>query len=178
MSVGVRWLRSIKQGRWIDSGVELGGAAAPADGLADLTTTSNCLSVYRVSGEGAGEDAAEQIAIALAARRDHIQDIGWVLVDDAEFARLGLNLRQSEGTTGDVEVNSWHFDVVDLTARRVAEIADAVQQSVLHGSTSKLRKRSVELRIREQLKSGRIERSGVSSSLLAKLTLPDDNPDS
>ena len=159
-----RFLRIIRQGRWFKYPEVswLGPGEAPGDALKDLGTDQGVLSVYKA------DDDAERLRViaALAANRDDVDVLDFSWFDGSDFASSGITVMQQMGETPDTSVNLWHFDVVDLTATRVAHLADIVSTGVI----DRVQKPCVKNLINKGLSSGYLDRGRMKQKLLQKLS--------
>ena len=121
-----RFLRLIKEARWYAypdiSWLQPG--ELQADVLADLGTTRGNLSVFDVSQS----IDAERIAIALAARRQSLQALDYIVFDDGILEPLALSATKSGGETPDSGVNAVHYDVQNITAGVLVNLASELAQ--------------------------------------------------
>ncbi len=95
----------------------------PADPLDNLATDQNKLSVYEVTGD---QSQIERIAAAFAAgsNDDKPKEFEFILFNQEILPELAIRLDSSEpGVTGDSEVDSWHRDLVELSADKLASLA-------------------------------------------------------
>jgi len=94
-----------------------------ADILGDLRTDNNKLSIFLVENE----DAAQRVTVAVSMNFNSIkfQEIGYVMIDEDIFRQLQITPQpdESDGKTKDKEVNSWHVNLIDLTGRKLVELA-------------------------------------------------------
>lgn len=126
-----------------------------ADAVTDLRTSSNCLSIYLVHEQ---EEAVDRVIAALAATRDRFDALDYVVLDIEDFIEFQqefqIRLDNTPGNTPDDTVNTWHRNLIELTDRKVVELAKAF---VFHGQ--KIRK------LRPQIKA-LVEQGVVNETLL------------
>lgn len=120
----MKLLRIIRRGRWQkrpepdwpkDSGL-------PSDALGDMQTSRCRLSVYAVTDAIDGQ----RVATAMAGTREGISNIDYAVFEDSELESLGISVQHTLGDTPDDGVNGLHYDLGNLTARRLAQLAEIV----------------------------------------------------
>lgn len=121
-------LRGVRQNRWIvDSNdhleLWLGTGDFPADPLADLLTDKNKLSVYRIEDN---QSNLERVIVALAATRANLSNYDYILLDISVLSRINVKYNFVAGTTPDSEVNTWHIDLIELSASKLFDLAEVV----------------------------------------------------
>ena len=120
------FLRAIKKARWYTKPEweGWGHGDIQSDALLDLRTQDNALSVFRVD-EGT---EIGRIVTALAATRENLSHLDYVVFDDAPLASYGVHIAQRDGKTPDSEVNHIHYDVVNLTVLKLVQVAQTVSR--------------------------------------------------
>jgi len=116
----VALLRTIKRGRWLEAPAGKPGRA-PGDALLDLQTRDNKLSVWVIEDDGSNLD---EVVGSIALSREALSHLDYVTFELDMVAKLGLDVRESEGATPVLAANRWHREVVELSAEDVAELAD------------------------------------------------------
>lgn len=119
------YLRAIKIAKWRrHAGVAwLADNEIQADALGDLKTETNALSVWEVDDDRSN---LGRVLTAVAANRDHLSDLSYVLLTKDDLRAIGAKIASSEGGTVDREVNKWHRDIVELTTQKLHQIAVVV----------------------------------------------------
>lgn len=99
-----------------------------ADALRDIRTKKSALSVY-LTDEGI---AFERILGALAAKRDSLSRIDYVLLELDFLKSQGFILHNTpeHGKTFDNGVNKVHYDIVNLSPLKLYELAQCISQRV------------------------------------------------
>jgi hypothetical protein len=73
------------------------------------------------------EGNLKRVLCALAATRDSIVAFDFLLFDQSIPDILGISVKQTDGATPDIHANqNWHRDLVDLSARKLVELAISV----------------------------------------------------
>jgi hypothetical protein len=157
-----QFLRAIRQQRWFTSPAIawLPPGELQADALLDLKTDGNELSIFEVDDLS----NAERIAVAIAAKRERLDVLDYVIFDGEPFSALGVHIKKIAGTTPDVTVNGVHYHVYELTARRLIEVAHIVAQ---RQRVRILRKRVKDL-LKDGVAAGRLDPK-VNTQLLTNL---------
>ena len=120
--MGDRLLRQVRAWKWLEDDPSwLAGGNAPAECLMDLRSPDNRLSVFVVPP---GEDPS-QVAVALAGcGKQKFDESGYVVFDSDILNELAIAIDASEkGATPDDKVNTWHRDLIELSATKLAELA-------------------------------------------------------
>jgi hypothetical protein len=106
--------------RWLQLG-EL-----QADALVDIKTTDNALSMWFIEDDRSN---LERVIAALAANQDYPANIDYALINLSDIAGNGFKLEKTKGETADIQVNSWHHDIVELSAGRLLQLAQVFQSA-------------------------------------------------
>ena len=135
-------LHTVRQNRWLKAEATpwLDRGDVPADPIGDLRTNGNRLSVWELVPDRSN---LERIVRAIAVGRDKVSDMGYVLFDSALLETADIGTRAERGTTPDVEANSWHRDLVDLSGHKLVALTKAILQNGESGTV--LKKRLCEL---------------------------------
>lgn len=120
-------LRKIRKAKWYKHpGVPwLAQSDLQADALADLQTSNNVLSVWYIEHDRSN---LERVVTALAARCDRISNLDYALLDLEVVSGLGIKAESTPGETPDTEANTWHIHLVELSARKLTELANAIYE--------------------------------------------------
>ena len=127
-------LRYIRQSKWdvnrdepLADKLWLAPGDLQADVFSDLRTTSNSLSVWQIEKDD--KPCLDRIIAALAARRKEIAVFEYAIVDVRAVEELGISISKQPGDTFDDDANDrWHYDLVELTANRLLELAKLISQ--------------------------------------------------
>lgn len=132
-------------------------ATAPADALTqDLQTRRDELSLWEFPASCGS--IAEEVTLAVACRRDHIEasDAAWI--SDDELASIGVELKPTDGPTFVPDLRASHRDVVDLDASAIVKIADCFEVAILvKGQCKRLSKLEVTEVLVKAVQSGRLK---------------------
>ena len=153
------FLRIIRQARWLKH-PDLDWMAPSeiqGDALGDLQTRENKLSVYRVESE----NAAERVAIALAANRDNLANFDYAVIDDVKLLSTDIKISRQIGETPDHEVNQLHYDLFDLTIGRLVQFAFIVSAA----ERSRIPRKDVKTKLRQAIHAGVLDKSKLSPKL-------------
>ena len=119
-------LRKIRKSKWYkhEDVPWLAEDELQADALGDLQTSNNELSVWRVEDD---KSNLERIVTALAANVDHVSNFDYALLDMELLSKLSIQTKDSKGDTPDERANvAWHLDLMELSARKLMELAKAI----------------------------------------------------
>ena len=157
------FLRVVQKNRWHPktgwSGWQTGDIQG--DALLDLQTKGNALSVYDVDG---GLDI-ERIVVALAAGRQFLSTLDYVVFDDAPLVSSSIDAVQTSGDTPDKVVNLVHYDLKNLTVGKVVQLAQ-----ILRGNDRKrVTKAQMKSKLNEALDNQWLDSSIISGVLLGQV---------
>ncbi|PJF39618.1 MAG: hypothetical protein CUN54_08230, partial [Phototrophicales bacterium] len=99
----------------------------PADVFLDLQTDNNKLSVWHLENENS--EHFERLIAALAANQDYPSYIDYALIEAQMLKQIDIRYEQTPGDTADDEVNTWHYDLVELTAAKLFQLVNAIHAS-------------------------------------------------
>jgi len=147
-------LRKIRKAKWYrnDAVPWLAKEGLQADALVDLATKGNRLSVYVVEDDRSN---LERIITAIAANCDFISDFDYALFAQETLDEIKINAEHTSGETPDTVVNSWHRDLVELSAANIFALANVIVTNAERKRV--LSKRVLEL-VARAVASGQIER--------------------
>jgi hypothetical protein len=159
------YLRKIRQENWYEEGLEwLPAGDFPWDPLSDLNNQLCTLSVYEIRDDRSN---LERVIAALAATRNKIEDVAFVLFDAVVLDELHIGVRASAGTTPDDEVNRSHRNLIEVSAARQLSLAKFMKSS---GEIDRLLPPQVLRLLRDALGSGRINEGRLQPALKARLS--------
>ncbi len=118
------YLREIESERW--EGDLPQGDQFPADPLFNLRTDKNELSIWKIDAD----ERILDIAAARSYKSARANGFDFILFDEGILTGLGLEFKLHKGGTGFKELDrSYHFDVVNLTANKLCELARSLKES-------------------------------------------------
>lgn len=158
----MKFLRKVRRGVWAkhptadwpeDSGLS-------SDALDDMRTTKGSMSVYAIM------DVADRkrIAVALAATRNDISHLDYVIFESLES--LGIAVRQTEGDTPDKDVNELHYNLGNLTVKRLAQLTEIVSD----GEHERIKRPDIKTALYEATRVGRLDMSQIKPSMREHLS--------
>lgn len=158
-------LRTIRKAKWYknENVPWLAEDELQADALADLSTKDNELSVWHIEDDRSN---LEQVVTALAAGRDYIANLDYALFDQQILSAINIKIKDTKGGSPDEKVNSWHRDLVELSATKLMELAKAIQTKAVKERV--LPKDIVRL-IKQAVESGRINRAKLKPGVVGKI---------
>ena len=131
------------------------------DAFLDLQPKENALSVWRVENE----ENINRIIAALAANRSHLAHFDYVIFEKEGLSCIGVESLHTKGETSDAEVNELHYDLVQLTVRKLAALADLVAA----GNHCRTSKKEIKDLLWQGIQAGYLNDQDISSSILQKL---------
>ncbi len=162
-----RLLRTVRQLRWdkqvISNGLTwLEPRQFAADPLADLYTQAGALSLWEVPAP----NDLDRVLAALAATRQSLVNIDYLLFDSDVLLPLAVPLQHTSGGTPDDGVNTFHWDLEHISAHKMPEIARLMLET---GSTGRRLAKEVKAILQASIEAKQIDVTRVSQSLLDKL---------
>ena len=156
-------MRVTRQARWMiyPDLAWLPPGEIQGDALQDIETSDNKVSVFRVENE----DDAQQVVFALAANREFLSNLDYAVFDDSNLMAAGIVIRQKDGQTPHNEANKLHYDLSELTARRLVLLA----QAVASGEHSRVPKKDIKVGLQQALRSGTIDEDKMKPKLLQSI---------
>lgn len=156
------FLRTVRQSRWqapdwLSPGVD----AVKADALADLQTVNNLLSVYLAETS----HDIDRITVALAATRDNLQNVDYVVFDGKGLQDIGIAAMRSPGNTPDYLVNEMHYDIGKLTARQTADLATVI----ITGKLGRRQRMAIKAGMKRAIQCGDLDDTAMKEQLLRQL---------
>jgi hypothetical protein len=157
------FLRVVQKSRWHPKPEWDGWTSSEiqGDALRDLTTGGNALSLYRVD-EGTEID---RVVTALAATRETLSHIDYVVFDGAPLASSSIDVVQTDGKTPDKEVNHVHYDLARLTVSKLVQVAQIVSRC----KKERITKSQMKDRLKQALENQWLDSDKVNSDLLSRL---------
>lgn len=91
----------------------------PADPIADLTTTGNALSVWIMDTE----TQLAEVAAGFCVDKQEIEKVDFLIVDADAVEAIGIEIKEVDGKLPIARLNSFHRDLVGLTAQQLIDLA-------------------------------------------------------
>ncbi|MGE5443847.1 MAG: hypothetical protein ACM3SR_04500 [Ignavibacteriales bacterium] len=153
------FLRKIRKSKWYrhNDVPWLAEGELQADALRDLLTSSNQLSVWHIEDDRSN---LERTIAALAANVTDNSNFDYALFDQQIVYEIGIKVesKKTKGASPDEEVNSWHCDLIELSASKLRELAKAIQTKA---EIERIQVQDVIQLVAESISSGRIDRTKV-----------------
>jgi hypothetical protein len=125
-------LRKIEKHRWNkevankSAGLPLG--ECPADTLVfDLKTEKNTLSFWHIEDDYSNLNL---VVVAIACTRESLDTLDYGLVSVAAIDKIGIKIEPNPNDTVYNIVNTWHRDLVKLTASNLASLAQTMWNQI------------------------------------------------
>lgn len=133
-----------------------------SDALDDMRTTKGNMSVYAIM------DVADRkrVAVALAATRNDISHLDYAIFEGSGLESLGIAVRQTEGDTPDKDVNELHYNLGNLTVKRLAQLTEIVSD----GEHGRIRQLDIKTALYEATRVGRLDMSQIKPSMREHLS--------
>lgn len=127
--------------------------------MGDLRTQDNALSVFGIDEH---RTKVENVVTALAANMDRLQNVDYVLIPAASVIAAGFILEKNPGDTVMPDVNALHFDVVRISAGKLAELARLIQTA---GDPVRVTAKTIKQQILAKVASAAIDSRVLSQTL-------------
>ena len=158
-------LRAIRKRRW-STEEEISGLSQgeiQADALGDLVTKNNTLSFWYIKDDRSN---LETVIIALAANRDTISNLDYVLFNIDLVSEIGIKIEANEGGTPYDKANHWHRDLVGLSATQIVKLAEIIS---LHSDKKRISEKQILNLIKDAVKNGDIDMARLKPDIARKL---------
>lgn len=136
-----------------------------ADALSDLLTDANKLSVWVERDEV----SLRRILAAVAAKRDLLVKLDFIVFDFAILGQIGIEHEQVAGDTQDSVVNACHVDLVQLTAEKLSNFGSRIRAA---RKAERYQHKTVAQLIQDSLDRGFIDRNLLKPAVAAKMRAP------
>ena len=103
--------------------------------------------------------------LPLAANRDNLANLDYALFDDAGLVSIGVASSQQDGQPPDLAANRLHYNLVNLTAENLVQIA----QIISLGEHARMSRKEIEGRLRHAVESGELDRGRIKPHLLGQI---------
>ncbi len=142
----------------------LGDFECRGDALKSLRSKDCSLSIFWLEEDS--PDHLERMLAAFAAQRQEADQLDFAILDESDFVELGLSLVAAPGETPDPVVNSWHRNIVELSASRIQQLATCLQSQAIF---CRKREKEVLRLIKKALEAGHIAEPMIKPKILGKL---------
>ena len=150
-----RWLRSDGLG-WLPDDELL------ADILADFITKSGKLSIWEIRNE----DDKKRVIVALAADRDHLAKVDYVIFDGSELDTFDILVEQQDGESPVKVVDNLHYDVHQLTANKLVSLANLVSKDMI--DIGRMLKGDVRTSLRQAADEGILDKNRIKKTFRSR----------
>ena len=138
---------------------------APADAFGSFLTKDSTLSVWAIDED---ESNLGRVIAALAASRDSLDKLDYVLFDDNILDIAGVDRRRVDGVSPDGGANQlWHQDLEGLSGKKLVALAANMRQCRMEGAP----KGVVRDLIAKSIDGGFISRERMNKKLREKVEL-------
>ena len=136
----------------------------PADAVTiDLRTQGNSLSFWRCPSDATSD--VEEVALAIAASREHLERVDIVWLDDQELQNDGQILTNSKGHTPVKDLIDLHVNVSRLDYVRLGRVARRLATAIEEGRYLRLTRARVKKLIVDAVEQGRIELEALENDV-------------
>jgi hypothetical protein len=160
-------LRAIRKAKWYKNPdlSWLSQDDLQADAMQDLKTDSNCISVWHVMDDHSNK---ERIIAALAATRQHAVQFDYFLLNEDYIREINIKILENQGDSPDSGINSWHRDLVELSAAKLMLLAKTIQQNA---AIERIPPRDIQCYLAQAMLSGKFESTKINltAEALAKI---------
>jgi hypothetical protein len=136
----------------------------PADPICDFKTSDNKSSVYEIDAAAPGHK--KRIAVALAATKQKVDKIDYILLDKQLIDAAKIKITHSAGETPDNELNVLHRDLDELSALRLIRLVRDIFAKDVSTISDRFDAKSVAISVWQEVANGRFDRNRVLPALL------------
>lgn len=143
------------------------------DVLSDLRTIGNTLSVWHVANDSINNiDEIRNISVALALNRTKIEKIAYIMLDEAELSKIGIDSEnvagKSPGLKDDAILNM-HYDLTNIDYWRIGMLAEYICKLVANGKGLVFTKEEVHNNIMALIAEGKINVDELNEKIREKV---------
>jgi hypothetical protein len=164
-------LRSLKKEKWNREQRPnwLCDNEVPKESVRDLIAqeTGNKLSVWLIQDDSSN---LEEVVLGMLSNRDHVEKFDYVLIDSEACNNLDIKIQSSDGKTPSKQANSWHRNLIELSGRKLMEIARVIYYE---GERQRIKPSRVKKTLMAALSVGAIEESDLNDKMKISLKLID-----
>lgn len=150
-------LRKVRRGRWLrgDDLNWLSASDVQAEAFDDLRAMGNELSVYHIEDDCSN---LVRVSAALAANTDFPANFDYALIDEGVVRNSGVKITASRGESPDAVVNTWHSDMIELSAASLYEFLKLLNA---HARFERIAIKKVIEIVADSILSGKIHRDDL-----------------
>jgi len=133
--------------------------------MQDLRTDSNTISVWHIVDDHGNKD---RIIAALAATRQQATNFDYFLLEEHYIREINIRIVETQGNSPDNGINSWHRDLVELSAEKLMALAKVIQQ---HAQIERILDKDISHFLAQAMLAGRFDakKINLTSAVLAKI---------
>lgn len=148
----------------------------PGDAIADLRTTNNTLSLWRIESEDELEKAA--LALSASSKTERIENVSLVWIPEKDFEEKGLVLdKSSAGDTVISDLVNTHCDLCDLSYGSLGTVASTIMKGILkEGHYKRYSKKEIKTFLVNAYLENKIEESKCKTSLIDEIKTIANSP--
>lgn len=149
-------------------------ATTPGDAIADLKTDHNSLSVWYTPD--LDEKNVLPVIAAIAASRDSIQKVTYVVLDEDRLTELEIKPKQVEGLAPGIEdesILSRHYDLINIDYKRLGLLATYIQDLVDAKTGKTVSDKRLMNYINEMIEKGKINKDNLKAGIKQSLESDD-----
>jgi len=105
----------------------------------------------------------------LAATRDRVEDVDYVLFDDIVVDEMGYPREDTAGAVPDAEVIRWHQDLKIMTVGQLKQVITHLWHRFDPRNLGRLERFEVKEELVNRIQDGRLTKSQVNRNLLSSL---------
>lgn len=161
-------LRIIKKKNWYNSSAYdwLDESEFLADALQDLKTEDNNLSIWLI--EEGDDTTLRRVIAGLTARRDHIVNFDYCVIDFTVIDALKIRYKRSDGDGNDHLANKkWHFDLIQLSGNKIWGLAEYIRKNP--DARHRINDKSVLKILIDAVNAGNINQDDLGESIVKKI---------
>ncbi len=160
-------LRKVSRGKWLPGA---GDGTRPDDEVAaeDFQDLDNQVSVWGIEAD---QSNLNRVIAAIAATRDWLTPIAYVLFDSALATDLGINIVHQDGDTPDHHANiTWHRDLSNPLPDQILALVAAIRALRPDDPPFRIRDADVLTHLKQSVENGWINPDALSEQLRRKVT--------
>lgn len=164
--------RSVSTAKW-RARLHIAEHEIPADAVtSDMRTGDNTLSFWLYDPDKDG--SLDDVALALASVRDHIQRLDLVWLEHQQIEQMNLKIAATPGDTPARHLQQNHRDVVGIDVARLADLARGVADAVSNNQTRRFTERQIQQLLHKAAEENLIARSELKQSVVARIAQSPD----